>query len=148
MQHEVVVDGRTVVVDRPYSGKARLLVGDVELPKDRFGRYLLPDRDGNWQSVETGFDFRHLTPRLQINGARVLTAPPLPKAAWLLLAPVVALGFGGGALGAVLGITAAMLAAQQLRKPSKGWSKVVAAVGIVLAAVLLYLSVAVLIRMQ
>jgi hypothetical protein len=90
------------------------------------------------------FDYRHLAPRLQIGEQRVLTIPPLPRAAWLLLAPAVILGLLGGAVGVALGITAAMLSAQQLRKPEGGWAKFAAAAGIEIVAVLLYLGVGIL----
>ena len=146
VRHEVTIDGHDVVVKRPYSGRPRLLIGETELPKDRFGHYLLPDENGNPQKVEVGFDYRHLAPRLQIGADRVLTVPPLPKAAWLLLAPALILGFFGGALGAVVAIPAVVLAAQQLRKRRGDWTNFAAAAGIELAALLLYLAVATLIR--
>lgn len=138
MRHEVTIDGRTLTVERPYSRRARVLVGGTELPKDRYGNYSLPDEHGEQQRVTVGFDHRHLAPRLHIGDRRVLTVPPLPKAAWLLLAPVVVLVLIGGVLGAVLGMTAAMLSAQQLRRPDRGWSRFAAAAGIELAAIALY----------
>ncbi len=74
-----------------------------------------------------------------------LTVPPLPRAAWLLLAPVVILGLLGGAVGAGLGIAAAMLSAQQLRKPDGGRAKFTVAAGIEVVAVVLFVGVVVLI---
>jgi hypothetical protein len=62
----------------------------------------------------------------------------------VLLAPVVVLGLSGGAAGAGLGIAAAVLSAQQLRKPEGGWAKFAMAVGIEIVAVLLYVGVVVL----
>ena len=63
----------------------------------------------------------------------------------MLLAPASVLGLLGGALGAVLGIGAAILSAQQLRKPGGGWAKVAAAAGIQVLAVGLHVSLVVLI---
>lgn len=145
MRHEVTVEGRALVVERPYSRRPRLLSGGMELPRDRFGNYLLPDDHGGQRTVTVGFDYRQLAPRLQVGEDRVLTAPPLPRAAWLLLAPVVLLGLLGGALGAGLGIGAAMLSAQQLRKPGGGRAKVAVAAGIEVVAVGLYVGLVVLI---
>ena len=117
----------------------------MELPRDRFGNYLLSDAAGRQRTVTVGFDYRQLAPRLQIGEHRVLAAPPLPRAAWLLLAPVVLLGLLGGALGAALGIGAALLSAQQLRKPEGGRAKVAVAAGIEVVAVVLYVGLVVLI---
>ncbi|WP_146901586.1 hypothetical protein [Cellulomonas aerilata] len=145
MHHRVAFEGRTLVVERPYSARPRLLADGAELPKDHVGRYLLPDQHGTPRTIEVGFDLKNLAPRLQIGAQRVLTAAPLPKAAWMLLAPAVVLGLLGGALGAILGITAAVLAAHHLR--SRRWPDVARALGIELAAVLVYLGVATLVRM-
>ena len=143
--HEVTVEGRALVVERPYSRRPRLLSGGAELPKDRFGNYFLPDDQGGQRTVTVGFDYRQLAPRIQIGEQRVLTAPPLPRAAWLLLAPIVLLGLLGGALGAGLGIGAPMLSAQQLKKPGGGRAKVAVAAGIEAIPVGLYVSLVVLI---
>lgn len=143
-RHQVSIDEHDIVVERPYSGKPRLLIGETELPKEGSGHYLLPDEHGNAQKVHVGFDYRQLAPRLQIGARRVLTVPPLPKAAWLLLAPALLLVFAGGLLGAILAIPAVVLAAQQLRKPRGGWTNFAAAAGIVLVAVLLYLAATIL----
>ncbi len=143
MRHEVTVEGHTLVVERPYSRKPRLLVGGTELPRDRYGNYVLSDDHGNHRTVAVDFDVRHLAPRLKIGEHRVLTVPPLPRAAWWLLAPVVILGVAGGALGAGLGIAAAMLSAQQLRQPGGGRGKFAVAAGIEVVALVLYAGVVV-----
>jgi hypothetical protein len=141
----VTVEGRTLVVERPYSRRPRLLLGGTELPKDRFGNYLLPDENGKHRKVAVGFDYRHLAPRLEVGEHRLLTAPPLPRGAWLLLAPVVILGLMGGAVGAGLGVAAAMLSAQQLRRPGGGRVKFAVAAGIEVVAVVVYVGLVVLI---
>jgi hypothetical protein len=52
--HEVTVEGRALVVERPYSRRPRLLSGQAELPEDRFRNYSLPDDSGERCTVTVG----------------------------------------------------------------------------------------------
>lgn len=142
---EVRVQGRDLVVERPWGSSPRLLADGAELPRDRFGRAVLVGDDGAERVVATAFDWRRLTPVLRIGDERVPVEPPLPRGAWWLLAPVLVLSLFGGGIGAGLGIGAAWAAADRLRRaPSAavGWTQALAAV---LVAVALYLGSAALI---
>ncbi|HEY6748991.1 MAG TPA: hypothetical protein VI357_25140 [Mycobacteriales bacterium] len=91
-------------------------------------------------------DYRQLAPRVQIGDRRVLIVPPLPRGAWLLLAPIVVLGPFGGALGAGIGVVGRLLSATQLRRPGGGRARFAIAGAIEVAAILLYAEGVALIR--
>ncbi len=138
MTLRVRVEGHDVVVERPYGPRPRLLVGDDELPRDRFGRYVLTAADGSPRPVETSFDLKNLALVLRVGDQRVPTVPSLPRATWFVLAPLLVLSLFGGGLGAGLGVTSVLLAAQRLRpSPGRraGWA---GALAILLLALLLY----------
>lgn len=138
MPLQVRVEGRDVVVERPYGSRPRLLVDDDELPRDRFGRYVLTGADGSPRPVETSFDLKNLALVLRVGDERVPTVPPLPRATWFVLAPLLVLSLCGGGLGAGLGVTAVLLAAQRLRPSPGRRSGWVGALAILLMALLLF----------
>ncbi|WP_282945268.1 hypothetical protein [Cellulomonas endometrii] len=146
MPHQVRVHGRDVVVERPFGSRPRLTVDGVELPRDRLGRYVLTDDAGDARVVDTSLDWKQLAPVLRVGEEKVLTAPPLPRGAWWLLAPVVALVLIGGALGAALGMGAAVLAASHLRRSPAGWPRWVGAGAIVLLAFVVHWCVVAVLR--
>ncbi|MBW0253644.1 hypothetical protein [Cellulomonas sp. PS-H5] len=141
----VHVLGRDLVVERPWASAPRVLADGAELPRDRFGRYRLAASDGE-RVVTTSFDWRGLLPVLEVGDERVPLDRPLPRGAWLLLAPLLLLSLAGGGAGAGLGVGAAWAAARQLRRattPARGWAGALCAVA---GAVLLYVAVVALLR--
>lgn len=138
----VRVQGHDLEVQHAWNRSPRVLQDGTELPRDRFGRYRVTGPDGGERLVAVPFDWRDLTPVVQVGDDRVPLLPPLPRGAWWLLAPTVALSLVGGATGAALGIGAAWVAAQRLRSAGSAAARWTSATGVVLLAVVVHTGIA------
>jgi hypothetical protein len=121
----------------------RILRDGQELPRDRWGAPVLVDEDGRSHQVQAGFSWGQLSPVVEVGGSKVLALAPLPTPVRVALLILIGLGFAGGAVGVVLSMSAALVSAGLLRRPGRNAAHVVAAVLVPLAAVIVFVLVAV-----
>lgn len=142
MRYLVDVQGRQVGVERVWSKRPRLFLDGEEMAGDRWGRRLLTLPDGTQQEVRVVLGAGVLSPRLQVGDGRYPIGRALPRWVVVALAVFVVLGFLGGALGVVLAMVGAVVAVRLLIDPRRGAGHVVAAVGVLVLTVVLYVVLA------
>ncbi|WP_328296140.1 hypothetical protein OG218_26175 [Kineococcus sp. NBC_00420] len=139
----VTVLGKDLVVEKAWSRRPRVMHNGQELPRDRWGAPVLVDEEGRSHQVQAGFSWRQLSPTVELDGRTVLASAPLPIPVRVVLLAFVVVGFFGGAIGVVLSMSAALVSAALLRRPGRNAGHVIGAVVVPLAAVVVFLLVAV-----
>lgn len=139
----VLLPVNDLVVKRAWSRRPRVLLEGVELPRDRWGSYVLLDEDGRSYQVQAGFSWRQLSPVVEVDGHQRPTLAPLPTPVRVVLLVFIVFGFFCGLQGVVLGVGAALVSAALVRRPQRGAVHVVAAVLVPLAAAVVFVGVAV-----
>lgn len=138
MRYLVQVQEQQIGVERVWSKRPRLFLDGEEMPADRWERRVLTLPDGTQEEVRVRFGAGVLSPRLEIGDARYPIGRPLPRWVLVVLALYVVLGFLGGAIGVVLALLAAVTAVRLLIAPQRRAGHVVAAVGVLVLAAVLY----------
>lgn len=147
MAHDVLLPERLVEpleLHQPLFGRPRLSRrGGGELPTDQWGNTLVESVDGHRVRVQPTFVWSQFSPGVHIDDELVLLRRPLPTHVRVALLCVLALAvFAGGALGAVLGMAAVVLAERLLRGTRRSAPvRYAQAAGVIVAAVLAYLAV-------
>ncbi|GAA4975602.1 hypothetical protein [Kineococcus glutinatus] len=138
MGSPVSVLGTDLVVEKAWSRRPRILRDGRELPRDRWGAPVLTDEQGRDHQVRTGFSWGQLSPLVEVDGHEILALRPLSTPVRVALLAFIAVGFFGGAAGALLSSGAALASAALLRRPRKNVAHVLAAVLVPLAATALF----------
>ena len=138
VRYLVNVQGQQVGIERVWSKRPRLLLDGKPLPADQWERHLLTLADGRREPVRVGFGAWVLSPRLEVGALRYPIGRPLPRWVLAVLVIFVVLGFAGGAVGVLLAFGAAIAAVRLLIDPHRRAGHVVAAVGVLLLAVVVY----------
>jgi len=139
------VSGVKLVVTKEW-WRPRVLRDGQELPRDRWGTYQFHDNHGRPCPLTVSYSWWELRPRVVVVDQSVLFETPVAWWARVALLALIAAGFFGGALGALLALRSAGGSLALLRRPDRRPWHVVGALMLPLLAVLVYGIVAVLLR--
>jgi hypothetical protein len=137
-------EGQDIEVKTSLLSGTRLFVNGKKAPKGQgMGTMALTRNDGRvvaaqWKPQMLGFD----TPQLVVDGKTYILTQPLKWYEMVLAALPIALVFIGGLLGAIVGVVASGLSASLFRSGMNKAVKILLAILIIFAAVVVYVVLA------